>query len=117
MAEMQSKAEVRAAQKGMIGKWPNCREPDKPDLAAKPCPEGHVRKGKKCVELTKDDGGKKPPRVVKAENADQVPPAIAALVTNGPHRRGKFWFWSMRPGRARSPRGWPANTMSPPIPA
>lgn len=74
------------AQKGMIGKWPKCREPDKPDIAVKPCPDGHVRKGKKCVELTKDDGGKKPPRVVKGESAGPVPPAIAALIANGPHQ-------------------------------
>jgi subtilisin family serine protease len=70
----------------MIGKWPKCREPDKPDLAAKPCPDGHVRKRKKCVELTKGDGGKTPPAVAKTESADQVPPAIAALIANGPHQ-------------------------------
>ena len=58
---------LRAAPKGLIGKWPKCREPDKPDLAVKPCPDGHVRKGKKCVELTKNDGGKTPPAVVKTE--------------------------------------------------
>jgi subtilisin family serine protease len=38
------------------------------------------------VELTKDDGGKKPPRVTKTQKQDEIPPAIAALITNGPHR-------------------------------
>ena len=80
------KSTVSCAQKGMIGKWPNCREPDEPEIAAKPCPDGYVRKGRSCVELTKDDGGKKPPRVVKTENEADIPPAIAALTTNRPHR-------------------------------
>jgi len=79
------KSTASCAQKGMIGKWPKCREPDKPSIAAKSCPEGQVRKGKKCVELTKDDGGKKPPRVVKTDDQD-IPPGIAALVTDRPHR-------------------------------
>lgn len=97
------KSTASCAQKGLIGKWPNCREPDvrrcpkgsagdwpdcieiaKPE--GKPCPEGQVRKGKRCVELTKDDGGKKPPRVTKTQKQDEIPPAIAALIANGPHR-------------------------------
>ncbi len=97
------KPTVSCAQKGLIGKWPNCREPDvkrcprgtagdwpdcieiaKPE--GKPCPEGQVRKGKSCVELTKDDGGKKPPRILKTQKQDEIPPAIAALIANGPHR-------------------------------
>jgi subtilisin family serine protease len=77
-----SKPTASCAQKGLIGKWPKCREPD---IAAKPCPEGHVRKGKTCVEVTKDDGGKKTPRAAKADGQD-IPPAIAALVTDRPHR-------------------------------
>ena len=81
-----AKPTLTCAHKGMIGKWPKCRAPDEPDVAAKPCPDGHVRKGKKCVELTKDDGGKKPPRVVKTETKEDIPPAIVALVTNRPHR-------------------------------
>ncbi len=97
------KSTASCAQKGLIGKWPNCREPDvkrcpkgtagdwpdcieiaKPE--GKPCPEGQVRKGKTCVELTKDDGGKKPPRTLKTQKQDETPPAIAALIANGPHR-------------------------------
>ena len=73
------KPTLTCAQKGLVGKWPKCREPDAPTIAADPCPEGQVRKGKKCVELTKGDGGKKPPRVVKTETAAAIPPAIAAL--------------------------------------
>jgi subtilisin family serine protease len=80
------KSTASCAQKGLVGKWPKCRKPAEPDIAAKPCPDGQVRKGKKCVELTKDDGGKKPPRVVKTESAKDIPPPIAALVTNRPHR-------------------------------
>ena len=97
------KATASCDQKGLVGKWPKCHEPEVkrcpkgttgkwPDCIdiAKPgdksCPEGQVRKGKTCVELTKDDGGKKPPRVVKAKTPDQIPPAIAALVTDRPHR-------------------------------
>ena len=81
-----AKPTASCAHKGLTGKWPNCRAPDEPDIAAEPCPEGHVRKGKNCVELTEDDGGKKPPRAAKTKTADQIPPAIAALVTNRPHR-------------------------------
>ena len=77
------KSTASCAQKGLVGKWPKCR---KPDIAAKPCPDGQVRKGKKCMELTKDDGSKKPPRVVKTESAKDIPPPIVALVTNRPHR-------------------------------
>jgi subtilisin family serine protease len=80
------KSTASCAAKGLVGKWPKCREPDEPTIAADPCPEGQVRKGKKCVELTKGDGGKKPPRVVKTETAAAVPPATAALIANGPHR-------------------------------
>jgi subtilisin family serine protease len=80
------KSTASCASKGLVGKWPKCREPDKPTIAAEPCPDGLVRKGKKCVELTKDDGGKKPPRATKTKAADQIPPAIAVLVTNRPHR-------------------------------
>ena len=53
------KSTASCADKGLVGKWPKCREPDEPTIAADPCPEGQVRKGKKCVELTKGDGGKK----------------------------------------------------------
>ena len=80
------KPTASCAQKGMVGKWPNCHEPDEPEIAAKPCPDGYVRKGKKCVELTKGDDGKKPPRVTKTEAEDDIPPAIAALTAGRPHR-------------------------------
>jgi subtilisin family serine protease len=70
----------------MIGKWPNCREPDQPAIAAKPCPEGQVRKGKKCVELTQRGSGKTTPPKTKAKQPDQIPPAIVALITDRPHR-------------------------------
>jgi Subtilase family/Fervidolysin N-terminal prodomain len=97
------KSTASCALKGLVGKWPQCREPDVkhcpkgttgkwPDCidlakpADKSCPEGQVRKGKKCLELTEDDGSKKPPRAAKAKTADQIPPTIAALVTNRPHR-------------------------------
>ena len=78
---------MTCAQKGLVGKWPKCRKPAEPDIAAQPCPEGLVRKGKKCVELTKGDGGKKPPRVVKTETATVIPPAIAVLLNLTRSRR------------------------------
>ena len=78
-----AKPTASCAQKGLAGKWPKCKA--KPDIAAKPCPEGQVRKGKTCVEVTKDDGGKKPPRAAKSDG-QSIPPAIAALVTDRPHR-------------------------------
>src|SRR3990172_7752061 len=84
------KPTVSCAQKGMIGKWPNCREPDEPEIAAKPCPDGYFRKGKKCVELTEDDGGKKPPRILKTQKQDEISPAIAALTAGRPHRAGEI---------------------------
>jgi hypothetical protein len=80
------KPTLTCAQKGMIGKWPDCREPDEPVIAGKPCPEGQVRKGKKCVELTEGGSGKATPPKTKAEQPDPIPPAIAALIANGPHR-------------------------------
>src|SRR3990170_1022194 len=85
------KPTVSCAQKGMIGKWPNCREPDEPDIATKSCPDGYVRKGKKCVELTKDDAGKSaPPRILKTQKQDEISPAIAALTAGRPHRPGEI---------------------------
>jgi len=80
------KPTASCAQKGLIGKWPDCREPDEPEIAAKPCPDGYVRKGKKCAELTKDEGGKKPPRILKTQKQDEISPEIAALIANRPHR-------------------------------
>ena len=74
------KPTASCADKGLIGKWPKCHEPDEPQITERPCPEGLVRKGKKCLEVTKDDGGKKPPRVVETQTQDQITPAIAALV-------------------------------------
>jgi subtilisin family serine protease len=71
--------------KGTTGKWPDCREFAKP--SDKPCPEGQVRKGKKCVEVTKDDSGAtKPPSTAKVKKQDAIPPAIAALTANKPHQ-------------------------------
>jgi subtilisin family serine protease len=74
------------ADKGLIGKWPKCHKPDEPDIAAQPCPDGLVRKGKTCLEVTTDEGGKKPPRVEKAQKQEGISPAIAALVDDRPHR-------------------------------
>jgi hypothetical protein len=95
----QPKSTVSCAQKGLIGRWPNCREPDQhcpkgtvgkwpycSEIAEKPCPDGYVRKGRSCAELSKGDSGKSAPRVLKTQKQDQISPAIAALVDDRPHR-------------------------------
>jgi subtilisin family serine protease len=64
-----------------VGERPHCSDP-----AETPCPEGEVRKGKRCVELTGDSGKKAPPGDLKTETTDQIPPAIAALTADRPHR-------------------------------
>ncbi|HSD93471.1 MAG TPA: S8 family peptidase [Methyloceanibacter sp.] len=100
------------AQKGLIGKWPNCRKPDIKrcpkgtegiwpacvDIAkpgGKECPEGQVRKGKKCVQVTDTAPVKKkapkgppkePPKATAKKQPAPIPPAIAALVTGRPHQ-------------------------------
>jgi len=82
-----AKSTASCADKGLVGKWPKCRKPDEPDIAVKPCPDGQVRKGNRCVELTTDEGGKKvPPRVEQAQKQEEISPAVAALVDNRPHR-------------------------------
>jgi subtilisin family serine protease len=46
-----------------------------------------IRKGKKCVEVTKEDSGEgKPPSTAKIKKQDAIPPAIAALTANKPHQ-------------------------------
>jgi hypothetical protein len=89
---------------GTIGKWPDCRKPDLKrcpkgtagtwpdciDIATprdRSCPEGQIRKGKKCVELTESGGaGTAKPRTPKAQNQKIIPPEIAALTADRPHR-------------------------------
>jgi subtilisin family serine protease len=102
------KSTASCADKGLIGKWPNCRTPDPKrcpkgtegvwpacvDIAkpgGKECPEGQVRKGKKCVQVTETGGGKttppkEPPRAAAKKQPAPVPPGVAALVTGRPHR-------------------------------
>jgi subtilisin family serine protease len=97
------KSTASCAQKGLIGKWPNCREPDQkrcakgtagdwPDCieiakpSGKACPEGQIRKGKKCVQVTEGGSGKTTPPKAKAKARAPIPPAIAALVAGRPHR-------------------------------
>ncbi|HSD91986.1 MAG TPA: S8 family peptidase [Methyloceanibacter sp.] len=106
------KSTASCAQKGLIGKWPNCRKPDIKrcpkgtegiwpacvDIAkpgGKECPEGLVRKGKKCVQVTETAPSKKtapkgppkePPKATAKKQPAPIPPAIAALVTGRPHQ-------------------------------
>jgi subtilisin family serine protease len=71
--------------KGTLGDWPDCIDIAKP--TDKPCPEGLIRKGKKCVEVTKEDSGEgKPPATARSKKQEAIPPAIAALTANKPHQ-------------------------------
>jgi subtilisin family serine protease len=88
------KSTASCADKGLIGKWPNCRKPDVAQPGGKSCPEGQIRKGKKCVQVTEGDTGKattskKPPKdppKATAKKQAPIPPTIAALVAGRPHR-------------------------------
>ncbi len=67
---------------GTVGQWPHCSK------VGAPCPEGHVRKNKVCVALPGQTGGSSttPPAAFSAPAAQDVPPEIAALTANRPHR-------------------------------
>ena len=99
------RAIARNCPKGMIGKWPDCRALERPHCPqgttgdwpncveiAKPtdksCPEGQVRKGKRCIELSQGGGSgtTKPPSTAKTPKKEAFPPAITALTANRPHR-------------------------------
>jgi subtilisin family serine protease len=98
-----AKPDGKPCPKGMAGKWPNCIEIAKPDDGGgKLCPEGQVRKGKSCVEVATGDSGKvssdktdsgkgdpgkgTPPPKATVRVQDAIPPTIAALVADRPHR-------------------------------
>ena len=68
---------------GTVGQWPHCSE------VGTPCPEGHVRKNKVCVALPRAQqagGTAAPPPAFKGQSGAAVPPDIAALTADRPHR-------------------------------
>lgn len=70
---------------GTVGKWPHCTE------VREPCPEGEVRKNDVCTALPGTQrvgpaGTGQPPPTLGAPSSAAIPPAIAALTANRPHR-------------------------------
>ena len=54
---------------GTTGDWPNCVEIAKP--TDKSCPEGQVRKGKRCIELSQGGGSGTSDAAEHRENAEE----------------------------------------------
>ncbi len=69
---------------GTVGQWPHCTQ------VHAPCPDGQVRKNKVCVPLAGSQqagsSGAEQPPVFETPAPATIPPAIAALTANRPHR-------------------------------
>lgn len=69
---------------GTVGQWPHCTE------VRAPCPDGQIRKNNACVALagTRKAGpsGENSPPAFERPTPATIPPDIAALTANRPHR-------------------------------